>query len=315
MKTRMLLFALLVIARGALAADERDVAVRTSLDRTAVWVADRVTYTITLACRKGVDILADDVSKDKLRVEGLEIVGSDSERSTDRDDRTTYAFHYALTTYRVDVPELKIAPLTVRYYVKRPGQRLEDAAPAGEVVVPAAVIAFRSALPDGQETYEIRDGRAARSQPLRYALAEPIGVGLVLISIVPAAFGVVAAVRRRRPRQIRRSTREIRHDQRASLEAIHAIDISTPEGRRHVYARLNTLVREHLQQVAGIGAASLTPTEIETALSSRRARVPVELVTAVLSACEQARYAPPDALPSSEACRQTIERSEQVFAI
>jgi len=313
-KTRLLLFALLLTACGAGAADERDVDVRTSLNRTAVWVADPVTYTITLACRKGVDILADDLSRDKLRVEGLEIVGGDSERSTDRDDRTTYTFHYSLTTYRVDSPELKMAPLAVRYYVKRPGQRLEDAAPSGEVVVPPAVIAFRSALPDGQQTYPVRDGRAARPRSVRYALLQPIGVGLVLISMVPAALGVVAAERRRRARRPRRSTRQVRHDERTSLDAVRAIDLSTPAGRRDAYSRLDTLVRDYLQRVADIGAKSLTPAEIQTALSSRRARVPVELVTAVLTACEQARYAPPDSLPSSEACRQTIEQSEEVFA-
>jgi hypothetical protein len=309
MKGAALVFALL-LARGAVAAD---VEVRTSLDRTAVWVADRVTYTITLACRRGVDVLADDLSKDKLHLEGLEIVASDSERSTDRDDKTTYAFRYVVTTYRVDVPELKIAPLTVRYYVKRPGQRLEDAAPAGEVTVPPALIAFRSALPDGQETYGVRDGRAPHPRRVRYALLRPIGVGLVLIAIVPAALVVVAAVRRDRSRRTKRSARELQHEERASLEAVRALDISAPDGRRDAYARLNTLVRDHVQQAAGVGAPGLTPEEVEAALSSRGRGAPIELVAAVLSACDQARYAPPDALPSADACRQTIEQSEQVL--
>lgn len=313
MRARVLMLAVLLIARGAAAAAVGDVEVRTSLDRTAVWVADRVTFTITLACRKGVDILADDLSKDKLRVEGLEIVASDSERSTDLDDRTTYAFHYALTTYRADMPELQIAPLTVRYYVKRPGLRVEDAAPAGEVTVPRTVIALRSVLPDGQETYEVRDRRTARPRRMRYAVLQPVGIGLVLVAIVPAVLGVVAAVRRRRPRRTRRSARDVRREERASLEAVRALDISTPAGCRDAYARLNTLVRDHLQQVAGISAPGLTPSEIATALSSRGARLPVELVTSVLFACDDARYAPPDAAPSTDACRQTIEQSEQVL--
>ncbi|HKB12588.1 MAG TPA: hypothetical protein VKD69_18125, partial [Vicinamibacterales bacterium] len=148
---------LVVVARGA--AQSRDVEVRTSLSKTAVWVADRVTYTITIACSKAVDILADDLAKDKLRVDGLDVVATDWDRTATADDRTIYTFHYDMTTYRVDQPELKIAPLTVRYYMRRAGQRPGDAAPAGEVQIPATVIAFRSALPDGQETYPIRDGR------------------------------------------------------------------------------------------------------------------------------------------------------------
>jgi hypothetical protein len=305
-------FVVSCLSAAALAAQSRDVDVRAVVDKTAVWVADRVTYTITIACGKGVDILADDLSKDKLRVEGLEILGSRSDRLSDRDDRTIYTFSYELTTYRVDVPELKVAPLTVRYYVRRPGQRLEDAAPAGEVQAPGAVVALRSALPDGQETYDIRDARNARPRRLRYAWLQPIGLGLVLIAIVPAAVGVIAAVRRARPREKPRSARQVQHDERASLDALKALDVSTPAGRLEAYSRLNALVRDHVRHVAGVDAAGLTPAEIGAALSRQNGRVPIELVAGVLEACDQARYAPPDALPSADACRRAIEQCEQV---
>jgi hypothetical protein len=305
-------FAVLCAVGAVGVAQPRDVEVRASLDRTAVWVADKVTYTVTLAFGKGVDILADDLAKDKLHLDGLEVERSDSERSVDRDDKTTYTFRYVLTTHRVDVPELKIAPLTVRYYVKRPGQRLGDAAPAGEVVVPAAVVAFRSALPDGQETYEIRDGRGARPRPMRYGLLQPVGIGLALIAIVPAALAIVAVVHRRAAPRPKRSARQMRHEEHASLEALEAMDVSSPAGRREAFDRMNTLVRDHLQQVASVGAAGLTPSEIEAALSSRPARIPLELVRDVLSTCDVARYAPPDLLPSVDECRTMIERVTRV---
>src|SRR5919108_1005307 len=154
------------VCAAIFAADAPDVKVRTALDRTAVWVADRVTYEVTLTCARGVDILVDDLSRDKLRVDGLDVVGSDSERTTSRDDETTYRFRYYLTTYRVDLPSLKIAPLAVRYYVKRPGLRLQDAAPAGEVTVPAATIAFRSMLPDEAVSDQLRDTRPAMPRPM-----------------------------------------------------------------------------------------------------------------------------------------------------
>jgi len=35
-------------------------------------------------------------------------------------------------------------------------------------------------------------------------------------------------------------------------------------------------------------------------------------VAGVLEACDRARYAPPDALPSADACRRAIEQCEQV---
>ena len=39
----------------------KDVDVEAALDRSAMWVADRVTYTVLLTCRRDVDILADTV--------------------------------------------------------------------------------------------------------------------------------------------------------------------------------------------------------------------------------------------------------------
>ena len=303
-----------VCAGVAVVAESRDIDVQTSLDRTAVWVADRVRYTITVGCKKGVDILADDLSKEKLRVEGLEILGSSSDRATDGDGRTVYTFSFDLTTYRVDVPELKIAPLTVRYYVKRAGQRIGDTAPAGEVQVPAAAIAFRSTLPDGQETYAIRDGRGIRPRGPTYAWLHAVGLGLVLITIVPASVAVVAAVRRKRSRERPPSPRQVRHDERASLEALQALDISTPAMRREAYSRLNTLVRDHVHHLARFDAAGLTPAEIDAALARvDQGGVPAHSINAVLAACDEARYAPPDALPSLDACRSTIEQAAQVI--
>ena len=299
---------------GRVGAQSRDVDVRQSLSRTAVWVADRVIYTITIACNKGVDVLAEDLASDKLHVDGLEILGSDSERTTAADERTIYTFRYVLTTYRVDTPELKIAPLTVRYYVRRAGQRLGDASPAGEVQVPAAVIAFRSALPDGQDRYAMRDAREPRPRARRYAWLRPIGVGLVVLSVVPVAVAAISVARRTRPRDKPRSARQVRHDERASLEALQALDVSTADGRRDAYARANALVRDHLHAATGVDVSGLTPAEIGPAMRGHDGRLPLELAATVLGACDRARYAPPDALPSSDACRQTIEQTAQVVA-
>ena len=107
-----------------------------------MFVADRATFTIELTCKRGVDILSDDLSGDKLKLEGLELVGSDSSRDSGRDGTTIYRFHYVVTTYRVDTPAMTIGPLAVRYAATRPGQRLEEAPPAGEVPVPRASIAM-----------------------------------------------------------------------------------------------------------------------------------------------------------------------------
>jgi len=291
---------------------QKDVTVTTSLDRTAMWVADHVTYTIEITCRRGVDVLADDLSRDKLKTEGLEIIGGDTDRRSAPDRATIYQAHYVLTTYRIDVPALRIAPLTVRYAVTRAGQRLEDTAPAGEVQVPGATIAFRSVLPDDQaDLAGIRSEKPPHARGLRFAALQPIGIGLVIVSAVPALLATAALVRRRRPR-VRRLARAARHEERASLEAVRTMDVETVEGRREVFTALDTLVREHLREVCGVPGASLTPPEVPIALATTGTKVPAEVVASVLATCELARYAPLHAIPSADACREAVNSVEQI---
>ena len=298
--------------RGAV----RDVEVRASLDRTAVWVADPIVYTVEVRCRPGVDILDEDLARGKIKLEGLELTGSESSREPAPDGSTVHRFRYALASYRVDLPALKIEKWPVRYFMKRTGMRLEDTPPAGEVEVPGAVVAFRSTMPDGQDAYELRDDRRPAARRIRYTLAQPVGLGLVVASIVPAAFAAVAFVTSRRNRPAR-SARQIRHDEAEGLEAVRAIDVGAVEGRREAYGRINTLVRDHLRAVGGVSAGSLTPAEIGSALTTHPGRIPTEMVdsaTALLVECERARYGPADAMPTAAACRDAVSQAELVLA-
>lgn len=305
-------FVLLMAGAVRVAAAADDVTVRTSVDRTAMWVADRVTFTIELTCRNGVDVLADDLSRDKLKLEGLEVVGGDTDRRSAPNGATVYEFRYVLTTYRVDVPTLSISPLRVRYAVRRSGQRLEDATPAGEIVVPGATIALRSVLNDEAADAGIRSDKPAPARPARSAVMQSIGLALVIVSVVPALLAIGAVVRRTRRPRVRRSARAVRHDERASLDAVRDMDVDAIEGRRAVFARLDALVRAHLRDVCGIPGASLTPHEIPFALAGKPTKVPSELVASVLSTCELALYAPPHAMPSASVCRETIDNVEEI---
>ena len=297
------------------AAEPADVAVRTSLDRTAMWVADRVTYTVDITCKRGVDVLADDLSRDKLKTEGLEVIDSETDRRAGSDNTTVYQVRYVLTTYRTDVPTLTIAPLRVRYAVMRAGQRVEDAAPAGEVQVPGAAIAFRSVLPDDRELSGIRSEKAPHARSMWFAALQPIGIGLIIVSVVPALLAIAALVRPTRRPRVRRSARAARHQDRASIEAVRQMDVDTADRRREVFTALDAVLRGHLHEVLGIPAASLTPHEVPFALAATTTKVPAELVASVLATCELARYAPPDAMPSVDACRQAVDQVEQVISL
>jgi hypothetical protein len=313
------LLAVLVPGTAPAGADVKapDAAVRTFLDRTAVFVADPVTYTIEITCAPGVDVLDDDLSRDKLKVEGLDVTGSETTRDAGAGDTIVRRFRYHLTTYRVDQRALKIGGMSVRYYRKRPGdgaRGVEGSTPAGEAQVPGALVAFRSMLPDDQDAYPLRDRRAAAVRPSLAAAAQPIGVGLVVASIAPALLWIPALVRGRRPRTERRSIRQVQQDERTSLESVRAIDLTAAELRRDAYTKIDALVRDHLRDVCGIAGRSLTPAEIGPALSPRATRIPVDTVTALLAECDAARYAPPGLLPSADACRAAIDQAAQVLA-
>lgn len=291
-----------------------EVDVKASVDRTAVWVGDHVTYTVDIICKPGVDILEDDLSKDHLKLEGLDVLSTEITQQDLPDGGRLHRFRYLLTTYHVDAAALKIAPMSVRYFTRRAGQRVQDATPAGDVVVPGVTLAYRSMLPDAQESYGLRDARTTTPRPRLLAHAQAIGWALVIVSMAPALFWIVGLVQNRR-RVVRRSKREVREQERASLEAARALDLSTPEGRRDAYGQMNTIVREHLRDACGLHGLSLTPAEVEPALGRTKSRVPADQVTSLLLECDRARYAPADALPKPDVCRDALDRTEQILAV
>jgi hypothetical protein len=289
------------------------VEVHASVDRTAIWVADRVTYTIEIVCARGVDILLDDLARKKLRLNGLEIVSSDARAATDAADRTTHRIRYVLTTYRIDAPSLSIEPLTVRYYARRPGQPALDIAPAGEMPVPGAEIAFRSTLPERQSVYQLRNGRVAAPRSRLLARAQQAGIGLVVIAVVPAAFMFLPVAGRAAKRTPRPSRRQVREDHRMMLDRLRALDVATEGDRRRAYDAISAAVRAHVSAVTRLPAAALTPSELEGALASGGAPLPAESVVPLLASCDAARYGAPLALPSAEACREALTAAEQLL--
>lgn len=315
MNRRVLVLGLLLLCPRAGFAADPPVRATSTVDRTAAWVADRITFTVDIVCDRGVDILLDDLAKEKLRVNGLEIVSSDSSATTDAAERTTHRLRYVLTTYRVDLPVVSVEPISVRYYARRPGQRLQDVAPAGEIVVPGARVAFRSTLPDAQVTPALRDRRAEAARHPFFVRARSVGLALIVVSLAPALVIGAAALRRRTARRPgRRSSREIRKEKRDTLERLRSLDVGTEEERRRAYDEISAAVRQHVAAAAHVPAPSLTAAEVDAALDRTRSRVPRESVTALLAACDTARYGPPEALPSAQACRDALASAEAVLA-
>jgi hypothetical protein len=122
-----------------------------------------------------------------------------------------------------------------------------------------------------------------------------------------------ALVRRRVRKTGRRSARQVRLDQRATLERLRSLDVTTEDDRRRAYDEISAAVRQHLAATSRVPAPSLTATELDAALHAAGGRVSRESVTTLLGLCDEARYGPPQALPSAQACRDALATAEQVL--
>jgi len=291
------------------------VAVKSSLDRSAIWVGDRFSFIVDVDCSNGTDILTDDLSRDRLQVDELGILGVDQTREEQANGHTVYRFTYHLTTYSFEPAAKRIGEMRLRYYVRRPGQRPEDIAPAGEVLVPQAMVFVRSMLPDDPSFAKYRNERPAMPRMAAFAMMQRIGIGLVIVSIVPAALWIVAIVGRVRQRRPRLSARKLRHDERASLDELRALDVEAEAGRKEVFDRLAALLRKHVVGTWGVSAEGLTVDEITSALSAfGKAEASAE-ATSFLGTCDRARYGKPEDLPSRSECLAAIDRVEQLIGL
>jgi hypothetical protein len=293
---------------------EHDVLARSAVDRTAMWVGDPLMFTVRIVCAPGIDVLDDDLAGDKLKLDGLEFVSLDSTREGGPGAATIRTFRYHVTTYKVEQTTLTIAPMTARYYRVRPGTGIEGGEAAGDVAIPGAVVAFRSMLPDEMETSRLRDGRGSGTRAWQFAVAGPVGTGLLIASVVPVLFWTVGTIRERRPKTERRSKRTVKREEQTTLESVRTLDVDNPEGRREAYTKISQLVRGHLHDVLDVPGPALTPAEIEPALASRSGRMPTDAIRALLAECDAARYAPPSALPPADACRAAIDEAATILS-
>lgn len=286
------------------------VEVQTWVSRTAVWVGDRIEYVVSLRYPSDVEILPDDLSAERLRLSGLEVLDTVAERDASVSGEVTYRMRYTLVTYSTAGSDLAIAPQPVRYSVRRPGQAGDERLPAGEVTVPELRIGWRSTVAANDPSLGLRDDRALRPLPLRMRVARPLGLALIALAVAPVVLWGADVGRRALMARARRRRRGSVRQRREAFQEIKALDVSSPERRREAFARLETLVREHLHFSSGVAAAALTSAEAAgVALRGRRA-VTGEQLARVLAECERAKYAPEP--PSVDRWRATLDGADEI---
>jgi hypothetical protein len=282
------------------------VQVGTHLNRTAVWVGDSVEWTVEFICPPSYDVIADDLAADKLQLEGLEMIGAATERTASPDGGLVVRVTYQLRTYEIGLPALRVAPFTVRYFVHRAGQRAEDLAPAGQLGVPGAQLAWRSTLPGDLKAVDLRVDRGGEPTPALFRAARPTGLTLVVLSVVPVALWAFGWLRQvRLPRERRPSQRAARREAKRALQALLSADVSTEPARRDAYGDLSAILRRYLLAVSGTSAAALTFEEVTTRVGTRSGAAG-EAVAEALAECDRACYAGSGAIPSADQFRDSV---------
>ena len=288
------------------------VIVRSSVDRTAAWVGDPVTYTVEIVCAPGYDIIEDDIARDRLRLDGLELRTSDTARDVRADGGVLYRARFQVASYTAERDSVHIAPLSVRYYQSAGGHTGER--PAGTAEVAGADIVVRSTLPESVGV-QIRTARTPLFLPASLRLVQPLGLTLLALSIGAVIVALaVPAVRSRPPARPGRPDGAPRADYRTALEEIRRLNgTADPEILRGAFARLDQVLRDRLTD-DGIPARALTPDEIDswsqTAADATRQRV----VAQVLRDCERIRYGGPGQPLSHSMLVELLERAEPLVA-
>lgn len=303
--------ALFLAAPHVAAADDIDV--RTSVDRTALWVGTVATYTVTLICRAGVDVLQEDLGGDKLPLTGLQVAGQNVNRSVLSDGRIRYDVAYQLKTFEPGEETVSVGDWVVRYVAGAPAAGAS--APAQELRIPGAALAWRSALPAALNTLDVRDARTPVSVPAWWQAARSAGLALLVVSA--AAFGWILVTRVAAGRPLtttRRIGKESARDLRTTLSALRNASVANADERKLAYATLDAAVRRRAGDLAGLPGAALTPSEFQERLSAQPGALSAEELGRILNDCQRARYQPIDRLPGVQDFHGTLDAAEQLFA-
>lgn len=297
---------------GAVPVQRMPVSVRSSLDRTAAWVGDPVTYTVEIVCSPGYDIIEDDLARDRLPLEGLEVRAANTTREARDDGAVLHRARFELASYTPERESLRIGPMSIRYYRREADGRIANQLPIGSVEVPAEDIALRSTLPESAGAV-IRAVKPPVLLPWFIHLPYPLGLLLVALPLVAMVLGLTAAIARRRPSaQAQGPTAHRPTEYRMALDEIRQLDdAADPEAVRQAFGRLDHLLREFLAEVS-IHVKSLTPDEIDSRAGTAGDMTTQRAVAGVLRECERARYAGPRQPPSRDRLAHALNQAEAV---
>jgi hypothetical protein len=290
---------------------QTDIAFRSWVERTALFPGDTTTYHVEILCNDNVDILLEDLDADELGLAGLELLSSKVEQEQ-TGEGTKYHATYELITFEATMPKLIIEDMRVRYYFKRPGQRMEDVATVGEVVVPAISLVLRSTLPTELSELELRDMSSAITHSSWVEFAGTLGLLLIIVSAVPLGLLITNRLRQH-VSDTHHQFDKVPEETFTVLEQIKNFDAEDPGQRRQGFDQLQKILKEFIEKYCKITASALTASEIQLHLSESVLSAAAKDISSVLEDCERARYGRHDNLPAAKGLEDGIELAQSLL--
>jgi len=271
------------------AAQPAKFSIMTRLDKTALWVGDRLSYKIQVIHDPDIEFVLDQLKKERLSLAPFVLREIAIRQGKWAGGKRRLEITLLLSSYEIGRPELTIPSLDLYYFIHDPAAGKRE--PQAQVAkVPAMRVGLRSTLSGGPP------------QPRDAKPIVPRGIGRGLLALVLGLAGMIfLAVRgARRIWTARAADREkkpgLSPQARARLAQegwarIRALGGESPEDLTRFYTETSQFLRHYLSQWLEIETAGLTPEEIEAALERAKVDGPiVREVRAVLEQCDAVRY-------------------------
>ena len=285
-------------------------ALQVRTNRTALWVGDRLEYTVRVEHSPGVEFILDHLKKEEMNLQPFELLEVRSSTAQLPRGRRLLEVRLLLTIYDTSHPEATVPSFNL-FYFPRGQARGKEESPAEILTVPPLAVGIRSTLTGPGES--IRDYKDAL--PVRVAgWMAPLILGLCGLAILAGYVAWLAVV------QVRSGFWKKKLAERArkksfgeSLEEIREAPAESPQELESFYQKASEILRGMAAEKLGNGAG-LAPQEMEAELRKAGAgERHAALLGALLDQCDHIRYAP-DGLEQGRRLREEFLRKFEELA-
>jgi hypothetical protein len=282
---------LLVWAAAPKKGRESKITISTHVDKTAIWVGDRLRYAVRVVHDPEIEFVFDNLKKESLNLAPFVVRDISVRQSSYGGNKKILEVTLLITTYETGQSELRIPAFPLYFFTRGPGtQRVQETA-AESIPVPPTKIGLRSTLT--QDNLRLRDSKDPGGfSSQRWIVSFALGVAGMTFLAAATVKRFWAWSRKEKP-QRRRLTRRARNRMlNEFLRRAQSNGAESAQDQIRFYSDLSLFLRQYLAELLETDAASLTPDEIEEVLKTHGREGLSNPVKTMLEKCEQVLYTP-----------------------